>query len=59
MKNSDADALFIDNKEVATGPPPSYDRIHKLIAKRLRKLRHRFSCRSPDILSGPGTGGCS
>ena len=33
-----ADALFIDSKEVATGPPPTYDRIHKLIAKRLRKL---------------------
>lgn len=33
-----ADALFIDDKEVATGPPPSYDRIHKLIAKRVRKL---------------------
>ena len=33
-----ADALFIDGKEVATGPPPSYDKIHGLIAKRLRKL---------------------
>jgi len=33
-----ADALFVDNKEVPTGPPPSYDRIQKLIAKRLRKL---------------------
>ena len=33
-----ADALFIDDKEVSTGPPPSYDHIHKLIAKRLRKL---------------------
>ena len=32
------DALFIDNKEVRTGPPPSYERIHKLISKRLRKL---------------------
>ena len=33
-----ADALFIDGKEVSTGPPPSYEKIHKLIAKRVRKL---------------------
>lgn len=33
-----ADALFIDGKEVRTGPPPSYKKIHKLIAKRVRRL---------------------
>jgi len=32
------DALFIDNKQVRTGPPPSYKKIRKLIAKRVRKL---------------------
>jgi len=33
-----ADALFIDNKQVRTGPPPSYEKIRKMIAKRVRKL---------------------
>lgn len=33
-----ADALFIDGKPVRTGPPPSYDKIRKRIAKRVRKL---------------------
>ncbi len=32
------DALFIDNKQVRTGPPPSYEKIKKMIAKRVRKL---------------------
>ena len=32
------DALFIDGKPVRTGPPPSYEKIKKLIAKRVRKL---------------------
>ena len=31
-------ALFIDSKEVRTGPPPTYQKLHKLIAKRLRAL---------------------
>ncbi len=31
-------ALFIDDKEVQTGPPPSYEDIKKLIAKRVKKL---------------------
>ncbi len=34
-----SDALFIDGKRVRTGPPPSYDKIHGLIAKRANKLR--------------------
>lgn len=33
-----ADALFIDGKQVRTGPPPSYEKIRKLIAKRVKKL---------------------
>ncbi|MFQ6083456.1 MAG: GNAT family N-acetyltransferase [Candidatus Aminicenantia bacterium] len=33
-----ADALFIDNKQVRTGPPPPYEKIKKLIAKRVKKL---------------------
>ena len=33
-----ADALFIDGKEVRTGPPPSYDKVRKAIARRVRKL---------------------
>ena len=33
-----ADALFIDDKQVMTGPPPSYGKIKKLIAKRVIKL---------------------
>ena len=32
------DALFIDNKQVRTGPPPSYEKIKKTIAKKVRKL---------------------
>jgi hypothetical protein len=31
-------ALFIDEKEVSTGPPPSYEKIKKLIAKRVKRL---------------------
>jgi len=34
-----ADALFIDNKQVRTGPPPSFEKIKKKIAKRVRRLR--------------------
>jgi GNAT superfamily N-acetyltransferase len=34
-----ADGLFIDGKQVKTGPPPSYDRIKKKIAKRVKKLK--------------------
>ena len=33
-----ADALFIDDKQVRTGPPPPYGKIKKLIAKRVEKL---------------------
>lgn len=33
-----SDALYIDDKQVRTGPPPSYEKIYKLISKRVRKL---------------------
>lgn len=33
------DALFIDNKQVSTGPPPSYKKIRRKIEKKLRKIR--------------------
>jgi hypothetical protein len=32
------DALFVDRKQVRTGPPPSYDRIRKLVEKRVKRL---------------------
>ncbi|MCL5020561.1 MAG: hypothetical protein M1339_02625 [Bacteroidetes bacterium] len=34
-----SDALFIDRKKVWIGPPPSYDKIHKLISKRVNRLK--------------------
>jgi len=34
----EADAIFIDGKGVRMGPPPSYDKIRKAIAKRIKKL---------------------
>jgi GNAT superfamily N-acetyltransferase len=33
-----ADALFIDESQVRTGPPPSYEKIRQLIEKRVRRL---------------------
>jgi len=34
-----ADGLFIDGKQVRTGPPPSYEKIRKKIARRVKKLK--------------------
>jgi GNAT superfamily N-acetyltransferase len=34
-----ADALFVDGKDVSSGPPPSEEKIEKLIRKRLARLR--------------------
>jgi GNAT superfamily N-acetyltransferase len=34
-----SDGLFINRKEVRTGPPPSYERIRKLITKQVAKLK--------------------
>jgi len=33
-----SDGLFIDGKKVRTGPPPSFEKIRKQIAKRVKKL---------------------
>ena len=33
------DALFIDGKEVPTGPPPTYEKIYGLISKKVRKMK--------------------
>jgi len=33
-----ADAVLVDGKNVQKGPPPSYDKIHALIAKRVKQL---------------------
>jgi len=30
--------LFVNRKEVRTGPPPSYEKIHKLISKQAKKV---------------------
>jgi N-acetylglutamate synthase-like GNAT family acetyltransferase len=32
------DGLFVNNKQIRTGPPPSYDTIYKIIQIQLRKL---------------------
>jgi GNAT superfamily N-acetyltransferase len=34
-----SDALFINRKQVRTGPPPSYERIKKLIHRQAKKVR--------------------
>lgn len=34
-----SDGLFINNRPVRTGPPPSYDKIKSKIAKRVKKIR--------------------
>ncbi len=33
-----SDALFIDDKEVRTGPPPSYKKIKRLIARKVKRV---------------------
>ena len=33
-----SDALFIDDQQLRTGPPPAYDKIRKLIARQRKKL---------------------
>lgn len=34
-----SDALFVDGRQIRTGPPPSYDKITKAISNRVGKLR--------------------
>jgi GNAT superfamily N-acetyltransferase len=36
-----ADAVFIDHKQIRTGPPPSYDKIRRIIAKKVRRLERK------------------
>lgn len=36
-----SDALYVDGKEVRTGPPPSYESIRATIEKRARRIRGR------------------
>jgi len=33
-----SDAVFIDKKQIKTGPPPTYEKIRKIIAKKIKKL---------------------
>jgi hypothetical protein len=33
------DAVYLDGRLLQKGPPPSYDRIHKKIARRVKRLR--------------------
>ena len=39
MACGQTDAIFIDGKQVRTGPPPSYEKIRKMIEKRAKKLK--------------------
>jgi GNAT superfamily N-acetyltransferase len=34
-----SDGLFIDGKQIRTGPPPSYEKIKKKIEKRIKRLK--------------------
>lgn len=40
-----ADGLFIDGKEIRTGPPPSYEKIKRKISKKVKKLGKRRPAR--------------
>jgi GNAT superfamily N-acetyltransferase len=33
-----ADAIFVDDKQIVTGPPPSYEALQKLLRKRIKRL---------------------
>ena len=37
LRSGISDALFVNHKEVRTGPPPSYEKIRKLIGKQAKK----------------------
>jgi GNAT superfamily N-acetyltransferase len=38
-----ADALFVNDKQVRTGPPPSYEKIHRIIRRRAKKVKVEVS----------------
>ena len=33
------DGIYIEGKEIRTGPPPTYEKVHRKIEKRARKIR--------------------
>jgi N-acetylglutamate synthase-like GNAT family acetyltransferase len=35
-----SDAIFINNKQLSTGPPPSYKKIRRLIEKKVRSIKY-------------------
>lgn len=37
-----SDGIFIDGKEIRTGPPPSYNKVYKKIEKRARKIASSY-----------------
>jgi len=37
-----SDAIFFNKKELRTGPPPSYDKIRKLVERRVKKLKENY-----------------
>jgi hypothetical protein len=39
MACGQTDALFIDGKQVRTGPPPSYEKIRKMVEKKAKKVK--------------------
>jgi hypothetical protein len=38
LKCGISDTLFINDKEIRNAPPPSFEKIHKLIVKQVSKL---------------------
>ena len=36
-----SDGIFVNGKEVRTGPPPSYEKIRKIVSDQIKKLRIR------------------
>lgn len=44
-----SDALFIDHKQVRTGPPPAYEKIRKKIAKKVKRLGKSLGSRTVDV----------
>lgn len=36
-----ADALFVDDRLINTGPPPSYEKLEKILEKKMRKYREK------------------
>lgn len=43
----DPEALFVDDKAVVTGPPPSREKLHRIIGRRVRRLKRAGAARAP------------